>query len=305
MDINPQFLHQVQAFLANLRGVRRCSPHTISAYQIDIYQFAQFMGGYLGEPLNLQHFAQLTHSDWRSFLAERMNDDYAKSSTARTLACLRSFNKYLEKNNMPPNNALKSLRTPKLKQAVPKAMQIDKSLELIEEIGHHHDILWVNLRDKAVLSLLYGCGLRLFEALALTSGQIIGQKTLIIQGKGGKQRLVPLLPVVEQAVKDYIKECPFPIDQDGILFYGQRGKILSPRLVQLAIEKLRHQLGLEETATPHALRHSFATHLLGNGGDLRSVQELLGHSSLSTTQRYTKVDLESLMRTYHAAHPRA
>ncbi len=303
--INNDTAEQLQQFLTHIRHQKRFSDHSISAYQIDLLAFMEFIAQHKAQLVNLQLLGELGMSDFRAWLSYRLNKNYAKSSTARALAAVRSFYRYCERIGLVSNKALKTLKTPKLKQSVPKAIDADKTLAVMDNIANFAEESWVNHRNLAIFLLLYGCGLRLSEALNLQLSQIKSQKILYIIGKGQKQRIVPILPIVENAVMEYVKSCPFAIEPEGILFYGVKGKKLSPRLVQLAMEQMRHQCGLEDTATPHALRHSFATHLLANGGDLRSVQELLGHSSLSTTMRYTKVDLDSLMRTYAKAHPRA
>lgn len=285
-----------------LGGERGASTHTLAAYRRDLIAFFTFLTEHFGEPPTLDHLRTLSLQDFRSWLSFDLRE-HAKSSSARALSAIRAFYAWGERQGGFSNPALALVRTPRQKAPVPKALSIGESLDLLEG-AEDQRAPWIEKRDNAVLLLLYGAGLRIGEALGLTRNAA-GSSTLRIKGKGGKERLVPLLPVVEAALKDYLSHCPFDEGPKGPLFFGERGKRLSPRLIQLRIERLRRQLGLPETATPHALRHSFATHLLAGGGDLRTIQELLGHASLSTTQRYTKIDAASLLATYRAAHPRA
>lgn len=286
-----------------LGGERGASTHTLAAYRRDLLAFFAFLTEHLGAPPTLDHLRKLKLQDFRAWLSFRLHD-HAKSSSARALSAIRAFYVWGERQGGFSNPALALVRTPRQKAPVPKALSIGESLDLLEGSDDLR-APWIEKRDNAVLLLLYGAGLRIGEALGLARSAANGGGTLRIKGKGGKERLVPLLPVVEAALKDYLSHCPFDEGPKGPLFFGERGKRLSPRLIQLRIERLRRQLGLPESATPHALRHSFATHLLAGGGDLRTIQELLGHASLSTTQRYTKIDAESLLATYRAAHPRA
>jgi integrase/recombinase XerC len=232
------------------------------------------------------------------------------SSTARALSVVRNFFRFLAKHGRVNNAVLSTVRTPRLPRAVPKALTVGEAAEAVDAVGDLGGTPWLAKRDTAILALLYGCGLRLGEALALNrrdapradGGEI---PTLVVMGKGRKQRAVPVLPAVVAAIEDYMAACPFDGDGDTPLFRGARGARLNPRLVQLRLQHLRARLGLPDSATPHALRHSFATHLLAGGGDLRAIQELLGHASLSTTQRYTEVDTAALLAVYDRAHPRA
>lgn len=219
---------------------------------------------------------------------------------------MRTFFRYLERSHVLKNDAVHAIRTPKIPHQVPHPLSPDGAKALISDVADFASEEWVGLRDQAVLTLLYGCGLRISEALGLNFADApVKEEVMRVMGKGQKERIVPVLPVVREAIAAYLKACPFDLPADGPLFVGVRGGRLNPRMIQGAIQKLRAVLGLPETATPHALRHSFATHLLGNGGDLRSIQELLGHESLSTTQRYTEVDTQHLLKVYDKAHPRA
>ncbi|MBI3516084.1 MAG: tyrosine recombinase XerC [Proteobacteria bacterium] len=283
---------------------KRASPHSVDGYGRDVAAFLDFLQGHLGQAPGLADLAQLTPADFRAYLAHRFDAGLARSSAARGLSALRGFFRFLERRGLAANAALGVVRTPRLPKSVPKALSEDEaaqSLETIEGLALHP---WMGKRDLALLTLLYGCGLRLGEALGLTRAQVPRGDALMVTGKGNKQRVVPVLPIVREALDDYLAACPFQLAPDAPLFVGARGGALNPGVVQRQVRRLRAALGLPDTATPHALRHSFATHLLGSGGDLRSIQELLGHASLSTTQRYTTVDSTRLLEIHRAAHPR-
>ena len=293
-----------------LRHERRASPHTIEAYRRDLVGFLAFLSGHLGKPPALGDIARLTRGDFRAWLAARGAADLQASSTARALSVVRNFFRFLARRGHVDNAVLSTVRTPRRPRAVPKALTAAEASEAVDAAGDQAREPWIAKRDTAILALLYGCGLRLGEALALNRGDappLQGEKvqTLVITGKGCKQRAVPVLPAVAAAIADYLAACPYAGEADAPLFRGVRGARLNPRLVQLRLQELRARLGLPESATPHALRHSFATHLLAGGGDLRAIQELLGHASLSTTQRYTDVDAAALLAVYDKAHPRA
>ncbi len=291
-------------WLAWLGGERRASAHTIAAYGRDLAFFLDFLTEHLGEMPGLASLGQLRPSDFRAYLAHRAAR-VERASVARGLSVVRSFIRFLERRGLASSPALLVLRAPKLPHSVPKPLSVADAAEIIDAPIAQVASVWQARRDVAVLTLLYGCGLRISEALGLKRAQAPRGEPLTITGKGQKQRMVPVLPVVREAIEDYLAACPYALAADGPLFVGARGGPLSPRLVQLRMEELRGALGLPDTATPHALRHSFATHLLGAGGDLRAIQELLGHASLSTTQRYTAVETERLLAVYDAAHPRA
>ena len=284
---------------------RRVSPHTTSAYGHDISDFLEFLTMHLGGPLTLAALNDLRTADFRAWLSARAERGLARSSTARALSTLRGFFRWLEKRDLINNPALYNLRTPKVPSAVPKALSESEALSTISAATEQDVKPWVAKRDAAILTLLYGAGLRIGEALGLDRGDAPTGTSMRIIGKGNKERLVPLLPLVVNAVADYLAACPHVLTPDDPLFVGVRGKRLQPSQVQATVRNIRRTLGLPETATPHALRHSFATHLLAGGGDLRSIQELLGHASLTTTQRYTAVDTAHLIKVYRAAHPRA
>ena len=291
-----------QAWLAD---ERRASPHTIDGYSRDLAAFLTFLATHLGQAPGLADLAALRATDFRAWLARRAMSGLARSSTARALSVVRGFYRHLERHGTIENAAIKTVRTPKQPRAVPRPLTVADAKDAIAAVGRRRCAPWVAARDTAVLTLLYGCGLRVSEALALERRAAPLGESLRVAGKGGKERMVPVLPAVGAAVEDYLAACPFDPGPEGPLFLGVRGGRLGPRAVQAAMQALRRRLGLPESATPHALRHSFATHLLAAGGDLRSIQELLGHASLSTTQRYTQVDGEALMAVYAKAHPRA
>jgi len=297
-----------------LRSERRLSGHTLTAYEHDIAEFVAFMTKYLGAPPTLAQLGKLKPAEFRAWLADRAHQGLARTSTARAFSSVRSFFRFLDKRDLAHNASIAAIQTPKLPRSVPKALSERDMAELLEPppsttTGRDG---WIEQRDTAILLLLYGAGLRIGEALGLAKATIDslldrGQDTLDITGKGNKTRLVPLLPAALEALAAYRDACPFmkargPRDA---FFLGARGNPLDPAIVQKRVRDLRRQLGLADSVTPHALRHSFATHLLAAGGDLRTIQELLGHASLSTTQRYTDVDAARLSAVYRAAHPRA
>ncbi|SCA57754.1 Tyrosine recombinase XerC [Candidatus Terasakiella magnetica] len=296
-----------------LETERRASKHTLDAYLRDLSAFFIFAQQLLGYPAGVDDLRSFTAADFRGFLADRTDAGIARSSINRQMSTLRNFFKFLDRQNILENPALVAVRTPKQKQAVPKALSQQEavvSLDAIEALsdGDWHEsrgLSWVAKRDAAVLTLLYGCGLRIGEALSLKQKDAPNTDVMRVKGKGKKERMVPVLPLVIEAIKAYREACPFELKQRDALFVGARGKPLDPGVIQRQIRKLRPLLNLADDATPHALRHSFATHLLAGGGDLRTIQELLGHASLSTTQRYTAVDAEKLNAEYKKSHPRA
>ncbi len=294
----------IALWAAWLAGERRASAHTVAAYGRDLAFFLDFLTEHLGEPPSLSTFAGLLPADYRAYLAHRAAR-LERSSIARGLSVVRTFLRFLERRGLAASPALAVLRAPRLPQSVPKPLSVVDAAEIVDAPTALVASVWQAKRDIALLTLLYGCGLRLSEALGLKRAEAPGDNPLTITGKGRKQRMVPVLPAVREAIADYLAACPYVLAADGPLFVGARGGPLSPRVVQRQMQALRGALGLPETATPHALRHSFATHLLGGGGDLRAIQELLGHASLSTTQRYTSVETEHLLAVYEAAHPRA
>jgi integrase/recombinase XerC len=305
--VAPKVAAEIGHWLAHLGDERNMSPKTIEAYRRDVLQFLDFLAEHLGGAPSLKELAALTPADVRAFMASRRAKGIGSRSLMRTLAGTRAFARFLERNAKGKVGALAAVRAPKLAKTLPRPLAIAAAKSMADPdiaAGDGREP-WIHARDAAVLALLYGCGLRIAEALGLRRADFGTRDTLTVIGKGRKQRMVPLLPQVQKLIAAYIALCPFDLPEHGPLFVGAKGGPLSPRLVQLAMARLRGALGLPETATPHALRHSFATHLLAGGGDLRSIQELLGHASLSTTQIYTAVDAERLIEAYRSAHPRA
>jgi integrase/recombinase XerC len=300
---------QMSLWLTHLRTERRLSPKTLEAYARDLRQCLDFLCLHWGERVTLARFAELETTDIRAFMAMRRADEVAGRSLMRALAGLRSFGRFLEREGKGKLGALSAIRAPKVAKSLPKPIQIDAAKRLAdadERAGETRET-WVLARDAAVMALLYGSGLRISEALGLKRRDVPrpGEgDVLIVNGKGNKTRMVPVLHNVLTLIAEYVALCPYPLPAEGPIFVGARGGPLSPRIIQLAMERLRGALGLPDSATPHALRHSFATHLLSRGGDLRAIQELLGHASLSTTQVYTGIDTERLLQVYASAHPR-
>jgi integrase/recombinase XerC len=288
------------AWIAALATSRGAAAKTVEAYGRDMGQFAGFLGGHLGQPAGLADLATLTTADFRAFLARRRRDGAQSRTLARQLSALRSFFRHLDKALGVRNPAITAVQRPKLPKALPKALSVEAARATLDAHEDPDAAAWINARNAAVLLLLYGCGLRVSEAVGLTRADLPAP-VLRITGKGGKVRETPVLAEVNQAVEHYVALCPWPLARSQALFRGAKGGPLNARIVQLLLERLRAALGLPETATPHALRHSFATHLLSAGADLRAIQELLGHASLSTTQVYTGVDRSHLVRQYRKA----
>jgi integrase/recombinase XerC len=294
-------------WLATLAGEKRFSPRTVEAYGRDVRAFLGFLEEHRGETPTLDALAALRPADLRAYLARRRRGEDALSdrSIARALAAIRSFLRFLERRHAAANASLSLVRGPRLKPPPPRPLAEPDAFAVLEAAGADADEPWIAARDVAVLTLLYGLGLRISEALGLTDADAPLPPTLRITGKGGKERLVPVLAAARAAVERYRALRPFPPDPAGPLFRGVKGGALNPRQVQALMQRTRAGLGLPASATPHALRHSFATHLLAHGGDLRAIQELLGHASLSTTQRYAEVEDGRLAAVFAAAHPRA
>jgi len=305
----PDLQRAVEAWFAYLSVERQLAGNTSEAYGRDLGQFLAFLATQLNRLPTLAHLNALAARDIRAFLAARRAQGVGSRSLSRTLSALRMFFRFLERRGLGKNDAVRAVALPKLPHSVPKPLTAIKATALVDgaNIATPDAADWITARDTAVLALLYGSGLRISEALSLTrkDAPIRGRDMLRVTGKGGKTRVVPVLPVVREAIERYLSLCPMQLGSDDPLFVGARGGQLSPRIIQLVIARARGALGLPETATPHALRHSFATHLLGAGADLRAIQELLGHASLSTTQGYTEVDRDHLLKTYAKAHPRA
>jgi len=287
-----------------LADERRLSPNTLVAYETDLFGFFRFLTGHLGEAPTANAVAALRPMDFRSWLARRSQDGLSRTSTARALSVVRGFFRWCERNGHFANHAIQSVRSPKLPHSVPKPLSKPDAAAVVAQIGELAEEPWVGLRDIALFTLLYGCGLRISEALGLTRAEAPEGDVMTVLGKGSKERMVPVLPAVREAIAVYIEACPLHLEPGAPLFRGVRGGPLNPAVAQRSMRIVRGWLGLPDTATPHALRHSFATHLLAGGGDLRSIQELLGHASLSSTQRYTEVEDSQLLAEYRAAHPR-
>ncbi|MEJ8475182.1 tyrosine recombinase XerC [Roseibium sp. H3510] len=302
----PDLNDRIGRWLDHLSDERRLADKTLIAYERDLRQFLRFLTNHLGGAPSLKDIAELTPADFRAFMARRRRDGAQSRSLARGMAGIRSFLKYLEKRGEVNAAASSAIRPPRQARSLPKPVSSRDAIDLTSGDLAMESDAWIEARNAAVLTLLYGCGLRISEALSLTgrTAPKHGAKSMRIIGKGGKERIVPILPVVTEALDDYLRLCPYAVSADSPLFLGARGGPLSPRLIQYAMEKLRGALGLADSATPHALRHSFATHLLAGGGDLRTIQELLGHASLSSTQIYTEIDSKRLLEAYDNAHPR-
>jgi len=296
------------AWLEYLTGERRASPRTVEAYQDCVSPYLAFLEQHRAETLSLAVMGEITAGEIRAYLAHRRSGDRPLSarSASQALSAIRSFHAYLDKRHDTPNHALALVKGPRVKPSAPRPVSEDQVRGLIEEALNDADREpWEAARDEAVLTLLWGCGLRISEALSLKRADAPLGISLRITGKGSKTRVVPVLDAVRVAIDTYLATLPQPLSPDEPLFRAKRGGPLSPRHVQATMQTLRSRLGLSERATPHALRHSFATHLLGAGADLRSIQELLGHASLSTTQKYTEVDAARLLSAYASAHPHA
>ena len=295
-------------WLAYLVQERRASPRTVRAYGDCVGAYLAFMRNHRGEALTLTDMGTVQPSELRAYLAFRRSGDHPLSprSVSQALSAIRTFHKWLDRRCGVANAALALVRGPRVKPGAPRPVTEDQAKGLITEAADDIERAeWEAARDEAVLTLLYGCGLRISEALSLKRADAPLRDSIRIVGKGSKERVAPVLPAVKEAIDRYVALLPFGLAPDEPLFRAHRGGPLGPRPVQLLMQKLRGQLGLPDSATPHALRHSFATHLLGAGADLRSIQELLGHASLSTTQRYTAVDAAGLLSIYAKAHPRA
>lgn len=306
----PALVAAARRWQAWLAYERRVSPHTLDAYSRDLASFLAFLADHLGAEPDVADLARLRLADFRAWLARRLMNGVAQRSNSRALSAIRGFFGRLDHDKLCHNPALAILRAPGGQPSGPRPLSLDQARATVETVGGLASTNWTAKRDTALVMLLYGAGLRIGEALGLALGDLPAggtdnDGTLTITGKGGRQRMTPLLAVIREALADYIADCPHKLTPDGPLFVGARGGRLNPGVVQRQLRKLRGALGLPESATPHALRHSFATHMLAGGAGMRDIQELLGHASLSTTQRYTEVDAESLLKTYADAHPRA
>ncbi|MBO5443279.1 MAG: tyrosine recombinase XerC [Alphaproteobacteria bacterium] len=288
-------IHQWQDWLKN---ERRYSEHTLDAYFRDL---SEFFGFFNDEKISVADLGKIDVRDFRGYLSYRAGRYLEKSSIARGISAVKNFFKWLDRNDIVKNSAISIISSPRRPKVLPKAMDVDDTFKFLKESEFWEKNSWQGLRDKAIFTLLYGCGLRISEALSLNIGDITNNDFVRIKGKGNKTRIVPLLPVIIENINAYLNECPYHLKNGDALFLGARGERLSPRIIQRQMQKIRAYLGLPDNLTPHALRHSFATHLLAEGTDLRSIQELLGHASLTTTQRYTDVQIEKLHKEYEKA----
>ena len=303
--LDQQVLHVFKSWQDWLFNERKLSENTRMAYLKDVEAFFCFFSKHIGSNISMLSLQQLTIADLRSFLADRKRSGLSNTSMARNVSSIRSFFYFLNKFGHLKNEAINLLTSPKIPQAIPKALDEDEALSILEKPSSTNMQPWVKSRDKAIFALMYGCGLRIGEIIALDGSDIPLSDAIIVKGKGNKQRLIPIMPIIRDSVAEYMSLCPFTISKDGPAFFGVRGNRLNPGVVQRSMRLIRGSLGLPATATPHSLRHSFGTHLLVNGGDLRSIQELLGHASLSTTQRYTAIDTNYLKEVHQKFHPRA
>ena len=301
----PDLTDRLEQWIDYLRVEKQVSKHTFRAYTGDVTHFLTFLREHIGKAPSLNDIAEVSITDFRSWMSRKAMSGASNASRARSLSGIKNFLTWLDKNGILHNAAIQVVRSPKLPHKLPRPLLEGQAMNVLENA----DLLcaedWVGMRDRALFTLLYGCGLRIDEALSLDIKDMPHDGKIRVTGKGSKEREVPVIDIVEAALKAYLKQCIFPTEPNRPLFVGTRGGRLNQGVAQKAMRSIRSTLGLPETATPHALRHSFATHLLQNGANLREIQELLGHSSLSTTQRYTEINAEELMRVYKDAHPRA
>ncbi|ETA49664.1 tyrosine recombinase XerC [Ponticoccus alexandrii] len=305
LTISPAARDALSGWLDAQKALKNASANTLEAYRADAVDFVAFLTAHHAEPQGLAPLARVTTPDMRAWMAHLRREGLAARSVARKLSAVKSFYRWLAQREGFEPTAVLSVRAPKFQKKLPRPLTEDAARAMIDTVGMQSQTTWQSARDIAVVTLLYGCGLRISEALGLIGRDLPLGESLRILGKGRKERIVPVLPVARRAVESYLALCPYPVEPETAVFRGARGGALNPRLIAKATEKARMQLGLPATATPHAMRHSFATHLLGAGGDLRAIQELLGHASLSTTQAYTAVDEVHLMKVYEATHPKA
>lgn len=301
----PDLAAQLRSWLVFLRAEKNMSPHTIRAYAGDVSQFIVFLAHHLGHAPSLADLSETDLRAFRAWMARRTMDGAAASSRARSLSGIKNLLGWLDRQGVMHNAAIRTVRTPKKPHKLPRPLYEKQAFSVIHHQGAKTEEDWTDQRNRALFTLLYGCGLRIDEALGLDIRDLPREGFLRVMGKGRKERQVPVLRIVEDMIAAYRRVCPYPETPDRPLFMGARGKRMRQQIAQKALREMRTELGLPENATPHALRHSFATHLLQNGANLREIQELLGHVSLSTTQRYTEIDAKSLIATYRAAHPRA
>ena len=309
VDINylaaGRLLTAIEEWQRWLKTEKRCSGHTAAAYGRDLAFFLKFLQDYTAKTPSFDILGKMEVTDFRAYLAARTQEGIGRTSLARNMSTLRNFFNFLERNALLSTPAINVIHSPSVPKALPKPLTREQAFNVIRTAGELQEAAWLKKRDMAFVTLLYGCGLRIGEALSLDVKDRPASDVMTILGKGHKERVVPVLPVVREMINAYLKERPDGAPDNAPLFIGARGERVTPGVMQRQMRKIRDMLGLPETATPHALRHSFATHLLSGGSDLRTIQELLGHSSLSTTQRYTGLDADRMMEVYTHAHPRA
>jgi integrase/recombinase XerC len=303
--IAPAAHSAIDGWLGELSALKNASANTLLAYRTDVLGFVAFQQAHQGGPMGIGPLTRVRLSDMRAWMASERGRGVSARSLARSLSAVKGFIAWLAEREGFDATPVLATRAPKYRKSLPRPLAEDAAVAMLDTLETQEATGWIAARDVAVVTMLYGCGLRISEALSLTGRDYPLPETLRMRGKGGKERIVPVIDPARTAVADYVAACPYPPEAGAPLFRGARGGPLNPRLVQKAMERARAQLGLPATATPHAMRHSFATHLLSAGGDLRAIQELLGHASLSTTQAYTAVDTARLMEVYAQAHPRA
>jgi integrase/recombinase XerC len=301
----PDLQKQVNDWQVYLKAEKNVSRHTLRAYAGDLTHFLKFLNTHLGKPPSIDDLSEAGIRDFRAWMSKKATDGTSNASRARSLSGIKNFLGWLDKHGVMHNAAIGGIRSPKLPHKIPRPLHEEQAKKLLEATPEIAQEDWIGLRDRALFTLLYGCGLRIDEAISLNIGDRPRDGFLRVVGKGRKERQVPVIDKVETALNNYLERRPLPRDDDQPIFIGVKGERLNQNMAQKAMRQLRSMLGLPENATPHALRHSFATHLLQNGANLREIQELLGHASLSTTQRYTEINAEELIRIYKSAHPRA
>ncbi len=301
-NTSTEVLSHINGWLKWLKSERMYSPHTIDGYARDLSSFFKFWNNYLGNTPDFNDLKEIDVRTFRAFLSSQNSRHLSKTTLAREISTLKSFFKYLNRNHIIENTDISIISSPKKDKILPKSLDIDQTLKLLDKVKDFSKQEWQGLRDVAILTIIYGCGLRISEALNLNIGDINHNDFLKIHGKGNKERYVPVLPIIKTKIDAYLTACPYNPKQGEPLFLGARGERISPRIVQRTLEKARTILNLPDNITPHALRHSFATHLLAKGTNLRYIQELLGHASLSTTQRYTNVEINHLIKEYEKAN---
>jgi len=301
----PDLGQTLEKWLDYLRVEKQVSKHTFRAYTADVSHFVAFVRDHIGKAPSIADISDIRITDFRSWMSKKAMSGASNASRARSLSGIKNFLNWMDRNGIMHNAAIQVVRSPKLGHKLPRPLLETQAFKVLENADLLCTEDWIGMRDRALFTLLYGCGLRINEALNLDVKDLPHDGYIRVMGKGSKERQVPVIDIVDTAIKAYLELCVFTATADRPLFVGTRGGRLNQGVAQKSMRQIRSVLGLPETATPHALRHSFATHLLQNGANLREIQELLGHSSLSTTQRYTEINAEELMRVYKNAHPRA